>query len=146
MGNIKFGPESTRLNFDDASVALIGRTVDGKNYELSGEVSEANIVVNHDYEDGEFWSTSLTRPIRVSETYWLKFKLKQDDTGADYMYKVQMETVEIERAVSVPIEANTLTNINAAQALAGAPDDAEVIVTDADKVTVLFAWKETVVK
>lgn len=137
-------------------VSLKGTTLSGKGYEISGDVEEVNIVVSRDDSYSRFYSDKYT-PVKEESEYWLKFKIKDDTDTGSYAYKVQLETVDVERTARVEASDRTTKAVNAARVLAGVPEDAKFRfdyrydgdlrgLDEPQPVDVQFVWTEKVVK
>lgn len=134
--------ENYKVPLRSSELSLKGVTDDGKKYEISGEVEEVSIEVFSDYEDTDIW-LSYSKPHLIEETYWLKFKRKENGEA----YRIQMETVDILREAWMSIDENSFKAVAAARALCGAPEDATVYVNESYVgFGVKFTWTEKVVK
>jgi len=142
------------FDLSEGAVSLKGTTHSGKGYELTGDVSEANIVVSR--AESQFYDKYL--PVSEDTTYWLKFKIKEP-TGV--AYTVQLDTVDVERTARILADDRTAAALEAARVRVGAPEkakirygdfmrnDGELRVLELDEpapIMVEFYWNERVVK
>lgn len=141
------------ISLSDGHVTFDGVTVHGAKFDLDADVEAVYIVSVVDDDVREYFSDTRFIPTSNQEFY-LKFKIK--DNGEQY--RVQVETVDVERTVRVAASDRTTKAIEAARVLAGVPEDAKFRfdyrydggelrkLDEAQPVDVQFVWMEKVVK
>ena len=145
------------FDLSEGAVSLKGTTHSGKGYELTGDVSEANIVVSR--AESQFYDKYL--PVSEDTTYWLKFKIRENTDGVMEAYRVQLDTVDVERTARILADDRTAAAIEAARVRVGAPEKAKVrfgdfmrndgelrvlAVDEPNPIMLEFYWTEKVVK
>lgn len=158
FGESSFEGSVEHIDLESGSVELRGTTRSGKSYTLTGDVDSVKIVNEREVETFSSWNDYTPHSYLSKSEYWLRFHIKEDETTGGYVYKVQLETVDVERSARIKADDRTAKAIEAARVLAGAPESAKfsfsprwaggesLTVDEPHPIEVDFYWTEKVVK